>query len=107
LIAYLLCPEETLCVYGLDKDVEFLRGEDINKINKIQDQTNGIDFSREKVEHAHICCFKGFTKHKCLLCTCILMIIYSLIISTIITTVLSAILLMTFGKKEKRICSPI
>jgi hypothetical protein len=86
---------------------DFMIMEDSIKAKKIKENSEAIETPEEEKALYCLCCFRGFYKHPCLLCTCITMLIISLSIATVIAMALMAIFLMAYGNKEEEICSPI
>jgi hypothetical protein len=85
------------------------------KVSKKEEEIKKLDqgLQKEEEEMAEYkkkycyCCFEGFIKHKCILCTCITMILISLAVSTIISMAIMVLLLMAYRNKQEEICQPM
>jgi hypothetical protein len=82
------------------------------KVSKKEEEMKKLDEEIQKEEEEmaeykkkhNCCCFEGFIKHKCLLCTCITIFLISLAITTIISMIIMALILMAYGNKQEEIC---
>jgi hypothetical protein len=69
--------------------------------------SSSIPLMVEKVKQEknllNCCCFKGFMKHKYLLCICITMILISLAVIAVISMTIMVLISMVYGNKQEEI----
>jgi hypothetical protein len=76
------------------------KGKGRKKMKRLDEklQKEEEELAEYKKKHC-CCCFEGFINHKCLLCTCITMILISLAVATVISMAMMALLLIVRGNR--------